>query len=156
MKNQIQKAQIAICTNKNKNTLQQAHLHSRTWSITSSFVPHPLLKRAWSVDVLPQNTSLATMMNQSELDDTKDLKPKKMGEGVWGGGLIPHQALCLQSCVYRTRLEILNQKQGEKKCMSRGRGGAPTVLHLHPFPKPFLFNRTFLKAPSFPLWFLWS
>ena len=59
--------------------------------------------------------------------------------------------LCLQD-----QTEILNQNQVKKKKKTMSQGEEvelPLYSTLHPFPKPFLFNRNFLKAPSFLLGF---
>ena len=89
----------------NSNLYKQTKTHCNRLICTAEpehnqqFCATPTFK-TWSVDVLPQNTSLATMMNQSGTGWYKGfLKPKKMGEGVGVEGWDSPPSPCLQSCV---------------------------------------------------------
>lgn len=74
---------------------------------------------------------------------------------VWGWRLgFPTKPLFAVLCL-QDQTEILNQKQGKKKCMSRGKeGGAPIVPPLSPLPKPFYLTEPFWRHPVFPLVFM--
>ena len=134
----------------------RAPLPSRIWVQPSSFVVTPTFKM-WSVDVLLQNTSLATMMNQSETGWYKGgfFKTKKNGGGCGDGGLwLPAKPLL---CSPGSTGPDWNFKPrgGKKNAWVGGRGRVPTLFTLHPsLPEHFYLTEPSWKHTVFSLVFM--
>lgn len=156
MKNQIQKAQRAICTNKQKHTATGSSAQHNV-SITQQLRGHTHFENVecWCVTAkhIPSNhdESIRNWMIQT----TFKTKKKWVRVRGWRAG-IPHQAFACSPMSTGPDWNFKSKARRKKKTMHEWRGEEvelPLYSTLHPFPKPFLFNRTFLKAPSFLLGF---
>ena len=114
----------------------------------------------WPVDVLPQNTSLATMMNQSGTGWYKRfLKPKKKRVRVrgWRAG-IPHQAFVCSPMSTGPDWNFKSKARRKKtQCMSGGLGerwSSHCTPLSTPSPNHFYLTEPFWKHPVFSLVFM--
>lgn len=157
MKNQIQKAQRAICTNKQKHTATGSSAQHNV-SITQQLRGHTHFENGecWCVTAkhIPSNhdESIRNWMIQT-IFKTK----KKMGEGEGVEGWDSPPSLCLQSYVYRTRLKFYI-KSKEKKKNNAWVGGKRWSSHYTPLSTPspnhFYLTEPFWKHPVFSLVFM--